>query len=99
MSGLTKKLIYADRNLSTVIGVREGDLVSYAEIQKGLHKYIKEKDLKSPQGRPQSAIMPAAQPTAEKERPPSQAGMKQCRDCGDSIPTEAVFCDLCGVSQ
>lgn len=94
MSGLTKKQVYVDRNLSAVIGVSEGVLVSYADIQKGLHKYIKDNDLRNPQGRPQPIIHPS--PEEEKK---SGLAMKQCRDCGAEIPGEAVFCDLCGVSQ
>lgn len=94
MSGLTRKQIYVDRNLSAVLGISEGELVSYADIQKRLHKYIKEKDLKNPP-RPQPATMPMSQ---ELKRP-STTGMKKCRDCGADIPSEAVYCDVCGVSQ
>ena len=36
MSGLTKKQVWVDRNLSAVLGVPEGEQVSYSEIQKKL---------------------------------------------------------------
>lgn len=95
LSGLTKKAVRTDRLLSTLLGVSEGDLVSYAEISKGLHRYIKENNLRN---------LPAkSQPTPQQEvhetNLPTSLQMKQCRDCGGEIPSEAVFCDLCGVSQ
>jgi len=92
MSGLTKKSVYADKTLSTILGVKEGELVSYAQLSKGLHKYIKDNNLRNPQ-----AQMP---PSATQAAPPAAvAGMKKCRDCGAEIPAQAVFCDLCGISQ
>lgn len=95
MSGLTKKAVYADRLLSTLLGVSEGELVSYAQISKGVHRYIKDNDLKN--------LSANRQPVAEEKIPltePSSAEtMKRCRDCGAEIPNEAVFCDLCGMTQ
>jgi hypothetical protein len=95
MSGLTRKQVYVDRNLSMVLGVSEGELVSYADIQKRLHKYIKDNDLKNPHPPSPTLVIPPS--------PPVQAGdmvrMKRCRDCGAEISSEAVFCDLCGVNQ
>jgi len=95
MSGLTRKQVYVDRNLSVVLGVSEGELVSYADIQKRLHKYIKDNDLKNPQlPRPTPGITPSLPvQAADKVR------MKRCRDCGAEIPSAAVFCDICGVKQ
>jgi len=94
MSGLTKKVVYADRVLSAVLGVSEGALVSYADISKGIHKYIKEHDLKNPQRQE------APQATAPDVQEPKPAtSMKRCRDCGAEIPFEAAYCDLCGVTQ
>jgi hypothetical protein len=95
MSGLTRKQVYVDRNLSVVLGANEGDILSYADIQKGLHKYIKDNDLKNlSRTRPRSLI------------PSSAPGMladlvqaKRCRDCGGEIPSEAAFCDMCGAGQ
>ena len=49
MSGLTKKAVYADKVLAALLSVKEGTHVSYAELAKGLHKYIRENDLKQPQ--------------------------------------------------
>lgn len=95
LSGLTKKIVYADRVLSTILGVDEGELVSYAQISKGLHKYIKDKDLKNVTAKRQLATEPTVQVAGDSSEP----GMKLCRDCGAEIPSEAVFCDLCGVSQ
>ena len=94
MSGLTRKQIYVDRNLSVVLGVSEGELISYADIQKRLHKYIKDNDLKNTQ-----RAQPVTMPISQELKPPSTTRMKKCMDCGADIPPEAVFCDLCGVSQ
>ena len=98
MSGLTKKAVYADRVLSSILSVNEGDFVSYADISKGLHKYIKDNNLRSPQAR-QAAAQLASQPPVEQAKAPATRTMKNCRDCGAEIPSQAVFCDLCGVSQ
>lgn len=94
MSGLTKKTVYADSLLSTILGVSEGDLVSYAQISKGLHKYIKDHNLKNVSAKPQSPPQPELQ-----EVEAASTNVKQCKDCGAEIPFEAVFCDMCGVTQ
>lgn len=100
MSGLTKKIIYADNALSSILGVKEGSLVSYSELSKGLHKYIKEKDLKNPHA------VHAESPPAVTQTPPLQPSTGEevgetsvCKDCGEAIPADAVFCDMCGVKQ
>jgi hypothetical protein len=111
MSGLTKKTVFADRLLSALLDVREGELVSYAQLSKGLHKYIKDNGLKnrsvlSPANPPsppsaETVAAPVAQP-AQALAPPTQPippAMKKCKDCGVDIPAEAIFCDLCGVQQ
>jgi hypothetical protein len=108
MSGLTKKTVFADKVLSTLLGVKEGELVSYAQLSKGLHKYIKDNDLKNLNRKPPSAAAPQptpskAEPVQATPAPPAQAtptaAMKKCNDCGADIPAEATFCDLCGVEQ
>lgn len=102
MSGLTRKQVYVDRNLSHVLGISEGELVSYADIQKRLHKYIKDNDLKNPQ-RPRQIAPPAAAveapPVTKEIERPSAASVKKCRDCGSEISSEALYCDMCGVTQ
>jgi hypothetical protein len=99
MSGLTKKTVFADRTISTLLGVKEGELVSYAQLSKGIHQYIKDNDLKNPNWKPSpSAAAVSPQPTAPSLAQPA-AVVKRCRDCGSEIPAEAVFCDLCGVEQ
>ena len=99
MSGLTKKTVIADQTLSTILGVKEGELVSYSELSKGLHKYIKDNDLRNLQRVQPSPA--ASQPSPVTTQPVAavSAGMKKCRDCGADISAEAVFCDLCGVRQ
>ena len=62
MSGLTKKAVYADRLLSTILGVSEGDLVSYAQISKGLHKYIRDNNLSNMSAKPQPLPQPFPHP-------------------------------------
>ena len=104
MSGLTKKAVYADKLLSSVLGVREGDFVSYAEISRGLHKYIKDNNLRPEKGKqappqPQPAFQVASPKPTETFSPALSPAMKNCRDCGAEIPSQAIYCDLCGVSQ
>jgi hypothetical protein len=100
LSGLTKKSVYADKVLATILGVTEGDYVSYAQLSKGLHQYIKENKLKNPRplalhSTPQvPALVP--QPAASLV---TNVVTQRCRDCGAEIPSGAVFCDLCGVRQ
>lgn len=96
MSGLLKKRILADRNLGIIIGAQEGTIVSYAEIQKGLHKYIRDNHLRTdlPGG---ATTAPHQAP--EPEGPKSQPRGSFCIFCGEAIPSGAIFCDLCGVLQ
>jgi hypothetical protein len=107
MSGLTKKTVVADQRLSAILGVKEGELVSYAQLSKGLHKYIKDNDLKNPQrahpstpaGAPTPAVTEPIPPASGSTVPAISAELKKCKDCGAEIPSEAIFCDLCGVKQ
>jgi hypothetical protein len=101
LSGLTKKTIYTDKLLASVLGVNEGDRVSYADLTRGLHKYIKDHNLKSPQAAaPTSAPVPlAATGPAEAVSTPAPAAARTCKGCGAEIPPDAVFCDLCGARQ
>ncbi len=96
MSGLLKKRIQVDRNLGTIIGSQEGTIVSYAEIQKGLHKYIRDHNLRT--DLPKVGTATTTQ-TPEPEVTKSKAGGSYCISCGERIPDGAVFCDLCGVMQ
>ena len=95
MNGLTKKSVYADKVLSTILGVSEGELVSYADISKGLSKYIADNNLRSMLAKSQ----PIPTRAIREAEPSISMQMKHCRDCGAEIPFEAVFCDMCGVSQ
>lgn len=107
MSGLTKKTVFTDRALAVILGVKEGEMVSYAQLSKGVHKYIKDNDLRNPNrvkpSAPSSPLSPAIQPTRsatpQTVLPAASAAMKTCMDCGAEIPAEAAFCDLCGVKQ
>ena len=100
LSGLTKKSVYADKVLAAILGVTEGDHVSYAQLSKGLHQYIKENNLKNP-----PPVNLNAMPLLVAPRPEATNTVvttvitKRCRDCEVEIPAEAVFCDLCGVRQ
>jgi hypothetical protein len=96
MSGLTKKQVFVDRNLSTILRVPEGELVSYADIQKRLHKYIKDNDLKSPA---RTTVPLAPLPSNNSVQSTVKAPLKRCVDCGSEIPVVASYCDLCGVAQ
>ena len=102
MSGLTKKTIYADKVLARILGVSEGDHVSYADISKGLHKYIKDNDLRNPNLGTQPTTLVAAPvppPSADTNTVVTAVLTKRCRDCEAEIPIEAAFCDLCGARQ
>jgi hypothetical protein len=99
MSGLTKKVVYADKVLASLLGVSEGAHVSYAELSKGLHRYIKENDLKNPRPALNQNPPTLASPPNDTGPDVANAATKQCRDCGLEIPFDAVYCDLCGVQQ
>ena len=101
LSGLTKKTVYADKLLATIVGVTEGDRVSYADLTRGLHKYIKDHDLKKLTAAVTgTATVPlAASGPPEVTRAAVPVGARVCRDCGAEIPAEAIFCDLCGANQ
>lgn len=100
MSGLTKKSVYADKVLAAILGVTEGDHVSYAQLSKGLHQYIKENNLKNPRPVNLNAMPQAVAPPAEAASIVATGIVtKRCRDCEAEIPAGAVFCDLCGVRQ
>lgn len=90
MSGLTKKVIYADKTLAEILNVDEGVIVSYSELLKGLHRYIKEKGLKN-----------TGSIAAKSTEPPATVpeALAECRDCNEPIPVGALFCDMCGVRQ
>ena len=97
MSGLTKKVVYTDETLATILGVKVGTIVSYSELMKGLHAYIKKKNLKNPK---LAAVITPLQPPVRTvpTTPPSPASMT-CKDCGEPIPPGAAYCDMCGVKQ
>ena len=99
MSGLTKKAVYVDGVLSSILGVNQGELVSYAELSKGLHRYIKENNLRNPQAAKVAAPSGQGEVQAKVRQVSSKSTMKSCLSCGSEIPSSAIFCDLCGVSQ
>jgi len=99
MSGLTKKIIYVDKALSPILGVNEGSLVSYSEISKGIHRYIRQNELTKPH-----PVLAEPKPPPATTTPPHSPVEKieeatVCKDCGETIPAGAVFCDMCGVKQ
>lgn len=74
-----------DDNLSRVIGVKKGVLVSYAEITKGIYDYIKNHGLK-------------VSDKAEEET--STTTMRRyCFRCGVELEAKAKYCYRCGVKQ
>jgi hypothetical protein len=101
LSGLTKKSVYADKILAKILGVNEGDQVSYADISKGLHKYIRDNNLRNPQvaNPPATSAVAASFPSNAVSAGVTAVLTKKCRDCEAEIPAEAAFCDLCGVRQ
>jgi hypothetical protein len=104
LSGLTKKAVYADKVLAKILSVNEGDHVSYAELSRGLHKYIKENHLKElgTQSSPvvSGTLVPSQQvPTPASATVITVAVTKKCKNCMSEIPVGAAFCDLCGLRQ
>jgi ribosomal protein L40E len=102
LSGLTRKSIYADKVLARILGVSEGEHVSYADISKGIHKYIKDNALRNPKLETPPTTLVAAtvpSPSSETNTVVTTVLTKKCRDCEAEIPIEAAFCDLCGVRQ
>ena len=95
MSGLTKKRVRVDENLGLVVGVPEGAAVSYAEIQKGLHKYIRDNNLRIDVPKGASAVAKSSEP----ERHQADQRGTYCISCGEAIPSGSIFCDLCGTLQ
>ena len=88
MSALTKKQILADRTLASLAGVREGTVLSYAELTKAMHEYIKKNKLSK--GEEELASLASA---------PLAPSVKYCSACGASIPGSATYCDRCGEKQ
>ena len=103
MSGLTKRIIYTDRHLSAILGVAEGSLVSYADISKGIHAYIKKHDLKNPESVTRSPEIARSEVQPQISEPQTPAALspqiRECRDCGEMIPVDAFYCDMCGMRQ
>jgi hypothetical protein len=100
LSGLTKKAVTADQTLGTILGVSAGTMVSYADIQKGLHEYIRKHNLKGEH--PQLAASGVAQAPAQEMEPAPVAAVEEqtsCASCGATLPISASFCDQCGASQ
>ena len=97
-------MIYADRHLSAILGVDEGSLVSYAEISKGIHAYIKKNDLKNrkfvktlePSQPEEVNVIAQASPASDTS---DTSAIRECRDCGEPIPVDAIYCDMCGIQQ
>lgn len=100
LSGLTKKSVYADKVLAALLGVTEGDHVSYAQLSKGLHQYIKENNLKNSQPVNLNTMPLPLVPRSETTNTVvTTIVTRRCRDCEAEIPTGAIFCDMCGVQQ
>ena len=101
LSGLTKKSVYADKLLATILDVKEGSRVSYADLTRGLHKYIKDHNLRNPEAGaaevPTTALVASGPPEVASVVAPVAA--RTCRECEAEIPAEAIFCDLCGARQ
>ena len=88
MSALTKKQIVADATLATMVGVVEGTLVSYAELTKAMHQYIKKHKLR----KVDEAL------TLEVPGPPVSS-VRYCSACGSMVLGSAAYCDGCGEKQ
>jgi len=98
LSGLTKKSVYADKVLAIILGVKEGEHVSYADLSRGIHKYIKDHELKNPsKSLAPAATAPVAAPTDVISH--DAVAMRPCSACAAAIPSDAIFCDLCGARQ
>ena len=85
VSYLTKKIIEVDESLSKVLGVEKGSLVSYSDMTRGIHEYVKRNRLRKGQ--------------AQEELQAEEALPKFCFRCGWTIPASASYCDRCGQKQ
>mgnify|MGYP001034147576 CR=1 FL=1 len=85
MSALQRKIILVDDNLSKVVGKEQGSFVSYAELTKGIHDYIKKNDLRKG----------STETTSES----TSSGVKFCYGCGADLAAGSTFCDKCGKKQ
>lgn len=88
MSALTKKQIVADATLATMVGVVEGTLVSYAELTKAMHEYIKKHKLRK-----------VDEALTLEVHGPLVSSVRYCSACGSMIPGSAAYCDGCGEKQ
>ncbi|MEM3462823.1 MAG: zinc-ribbon domain-containing protein [Candidatus Bathyarchaeia archaeon] len=79
MSHLNKKDIVVDGNLSKILGVEEGGLVSYSDILRGIHSYIKLHGLKRSSGSPPRARYCTSCGTK------AQEGARFCDACGQEL--------------
>lgn len=88
MNALTRKQIIADATLAALVGVGEGTLVSYAELTKAMHEYIKKNKLRK------------ADEVLALEVPKYHvSSVRYCSSCGSLIPGSAAYCDGCGKKQ
>jgi len=94
MSALTKKQIIADQILANLVEVSEGTLLSYAELTKGMHNYIKKNRLRKGDEELASLASAPSVPTLK-----FQAIWIACSACGAAIPGSATYCDKCGEKQ
>lgn len=78
LSHLNRKDIIADENLSRILGVEKGDLVSYSDILRGIHSYIKLHGLRRGSA-PQGARYCAACGSR------AQPGARFCDACGREL--------------
>ncbi len=85
MSALQRKIILVDEDLSKVVGKEQGTLVSYAELTKGIHDYVKNHDLRKN--------------TLETSSEPVLTHANFCYRCGADLATGSTFCDKCGNKQ
>jgi ribosomal protein L40E len=85
LSALQRKIILVDEDLSKVVGKEQGTLVSYAELTKGIHDYVKNHDLRKS--------------TQEASSEPVLTHANFCYRCGADLTTGSTFCDKCGNKQ
>lgn len=103
MNPLTRKNIVADRTLAVMMGVNEGAMLSYADLTKGIHAYIKRNNLKREGGAPGAQAVeppltsmppvPTAAPSGPSITQPTQPAMPQPVEAGKP-PNR--FCIRCG---
>ncbi|MEM2896698.1 MAG: zinc ribbon domain-containing protein [Candidatus Bathyarchaeia archaeon] len=86
MSSMLKKRIRVDKNLASILGVKEGSLIGYAKMIKMIREYVRNQEL----------IVEEQGALKKEEVKVEPIRLKYCFRCGSSIDPGANYCYRCG---